>query len=121
MDFNLTEEQQMLRDGVRRFGLERYSFEARKQLLATADRFSTENWSIYAELGWLALGLPEEAGGLGCSFVETAIVMQELGRVLALEPYATSAILSAYLIEAADHSQRRLELLCELGDRKSVV
>ena len=115
MDFNLTEEQQMLRDGVRRFGSERYSFEARKQLLATADRFSTENWSIYAELGWLALGLPEEAGGLGCSFVETAIVMQELGRVLALEPYATSAILSAYLIEAADHSQRRLELLCELG------
>src|SRR5437667_7822965 len=67
MDFNLTDEQQMLRDGVRRFATERYSFEARKRLLATVERFSPQNWRTYAELGWLALALPEEVGGLDCS------------------------------------------------------
>src|SRR5262245_27038959 len=115
MDFNLTDEQQMLRDGVRRFAVERYSFEARKRLLATVERFSLENWSTYAELGWLALALPEEVGGLGCSFVETAIVMQELGRVLALEPYVTSAVLGAHIISASKRNERRQELLSQLG------
>lgn len=115
MDFNLTDEQQMLRDGVRRFAVERYSFEARKRLLATPERFSQHNWSTYAELGWLALALPEEVGGLGCSFVETAIVMQELGRVLALEPYATSAILGAHMIGASENNEQRVELLSLLG------
>jgi alkylation response protein AidB-like acyl-CoA dehydrogenase len=115
MDFNLTDEQQMLRDGVRRFAVERYSFESRKRLLASTERFSAENWSTYAELGWLALALPEDAGGLGCSFVETAIVMQELGRVLALEPYATSAILGAHILNASANNSQRQELLSQLG------
>ncbi len=113
MNFNLTDEQQMLRDGVRRFGSEQYSFEARKHLLASPERFSAEHWNTYAELGWLALGLPEDAGGLGCSFVETALVMQEFGRVLALEPYATSAILCARIVDASE--QHRGELLPELA------
>jgi alkylation response protein AidB-like acyl-CoA dehydrogenase len=116
MDFNLTDEQQMLRDGARRFAVERYSFAARKRLLATVERFSLQNWSAYAELGWLALALPEEAGGLGCSFVETAIVMQELGRVLALEPYATTAVLGAHIISAAENNEQRQELLSQLGN-----
>jgi alkylation response protein AidB-like acyl-CoA dehydrogenase len=115
MDFNLTDEQQMLRDGVRRFAVERYSFEARKRLLATTERFSAENWSTYAELGWLALALPEDAGGLGCSFVELAIVMQELGRVLALEPYATSAILGAHIIGASENKSQRAQVLSQIG------
>jgi alkylation response protein AidB-like acyl-CoA dehydrogenase len=115
MDFNLTDEQQMLRNGVRRFATERYSFEARKRLLATTERFSLQNWSTFAELGWLALALPEKVGGLACSFVETAIVMQELGRALALEPYATSAILCAHIIGAAASSEQREELLSRLG------
>src|SRR5215813_15324056 len=111
MDFNLTDEQQMLRDGVRRFATERYSFEARRRLLATVERFSPQNWGTYAELGWLALALPEEAGGLGCSFVETAIVMQELGRVLALEFYETSAVLGTHIITPPERNAAAHELL----------
>jgi alkylation response protein AidB-like acyl-CoA dehydrogenase len=115
MDFNLTDEQQMLRDGVRRFAMERYPFESRKRLLATEERFSADIWATYAELGWLALGLPEDVGGLGCSFVETAIVMQELGRVLALEPYATSAVLGAHIVGASVANSQRQQLLSQLG------
>jgi alkylation response protein AidB-like acyl-CoA dehydrogenase len=115
MDFNLTDEQQMLRDGVRRFALERYSFEFRKKVLASPDRLSEATWGLYGELGWLALALPEEVGGLGCSFVETAIVMQELGRVLALEPYAASVILGAHIVGAAEANIQRRELLTRLA------
>ena len=77
--------------------------------------FSDQNWSTYAELGWLALGLPEDVGGLACSFVETAIVMQELGRVLALEPYTTSAVLCAHIVDASGSQTHRSELLPELA------
>ena len=114
MDFNLTDEQQMLRDAARRFGTAQYSFEQRKRLLAEGG-FSERNWSTYAELGWLALGLPEDVGGLACSFVETAIVMQELGRVLALEPYTTSTVLCARIVDASGSQSQRKELLPELA------
>ena len=114
MDFNLTEEQQMLRDAARRFATEQYSFEQRKQLLA-AGGFSEENWKTYADLGWLGLGLPEDVGGLACSFVETVLLAQEIGRALVLEPYATSAILCAHIIDASQSQKHRDELLPELA------
>ncbi len=98
MDFNLTDEQQMLRDGARRFFREHYGFEQRRALLASESGFSAECWARYAELGWLALGQPEESGGWACSFVETAILLEEFGRALALEPYLSSAVLCGYIL-----------------------
>lgn len=118
MDFNLTDEQQMLREAVRRFTQEQYSFEARRRLLESEQGFGADNWNSYAELGWLALGLPEDVGGLNCSFVETALVMEEFGRVLALEPYASSAILCARIIDASEKSEHREALLPALGEGK---
>ena len=101
MDFNLTDEQQMLRDSAARFVREQYGFEARRQLAASSG-WSAERWAQYADMGWLALGVPEEFGGLGCSFIETAIVAEELGRALALEPFVGCSVLAARLIERAD-------------------
>jgi alkylation response protein AidB-like acyl-CoA dehydrogenase len=114
MDFNLSEEQQMLRDAASRYVREQYGFEARRRLQA-AGHASTPHWAQYAEMGWLGLGIPEDFGGLGCSFVETALVAEELGRALALEPYIGCAVLAARLVETADApafaAQRRGELL----------
>jgi alkylation response protein AidB-like acyl-CoA dehydrogenase len=63
MDFNLTDEQQMLRDALRRFAQEQYTFEARRRLIESGSGCSKEHWKSFAELGWLALGLPEDIGG----------------------------------------------------------
>ena len=101
MDFNLTDEQQMLRDAAARFVREQCGFEARRHLAATAG-WSPERWAQYADMGWLALGVPEEFGGLGCGFIETAIVAEELGRGLALEPFVGCSVLAARLVERAD-------------------
>ncbi len=113
MDFNLTDEQQMLRDAAARFVREQYGFEARRHLVATAG-WSPERWAQYADMGWLALSVPEEFGGLGCGFIETAIVAEELGRGLVLEPFVGCSVLAARLIERADapaFSERRAGLL----------
>jgi alkylation response protein AidB-like acyl-CoA dehydrogenase len=113
MDFNLTDEQQMLRDSVARVVREQYGFEARRHLVATTG-WSPERWAQYADMGWLALGVPEEFGGLGCGFVETAIVAEELGRGLVLEPFVGCGVLATRLVAHADgpaFAPRRAELL----------
>jgi alkylation response protein AidB-like acyl-CoA dehydrogenase len=111
MDFNLTEEQQMLRDSARRFVHEHYEPEQRRALTKTESGFSCEHWEDMADLGWLALGLPEDVGGLACSFVEVAILLEEFGRGLVLEPYVSSAVLCGHILEAADNVQARADTL----------
>jgi alkylation response protein AidB-like acyl-CoA dehydrogenase len=98
MDFNLTDEQRQLKDGAQRFLRERYDFESRRKL-AASQGFSPDHWSRFAELGWLALVVPEDAGGLGLPFLDAALLSEELGRALVLEPFVGTALLCARLIE----------------------
>lgn len=111
MNFDLSEEQVMLRDGVARFMRDEYGFEHRRKLAASRDGFSRETWTQFAELGWLALNLPEDVGGLACSFIETTIVMQELGRGLVLEPFLATAVLCAHLVDRSTSQAHREQLL----------
>ncbi|MGE0384732.1 MAG: acyl-CoA dehydrogenase family protein, partial [Gammaproteobacteria bacterium] len=101
MDFDLQDEQKMLQAAVRRFVREQYTPAERRRIAATAAGFSDGHWAQFAELGWLGVALPEAAGGLGCSFVETALVAAELGAGLVLEPYVVNAVLCATLLERA--------------------
>ena len=79
MDFNLLEEQTLLRDAVQRFVREQYGSRARREIVRSDAGFSADRWRSYAEFGWLGLALPADVGGLDCSFVETAIVAEEFG------------------------------------------
>jgi len=115
MDFSLSEEQQMLRDGAERYLSQHYDFEKRRAILASAARCDERHWRQFAELGWLALGLPEEVGGIGCTLIETALIMEVMGRWLVLEPYATTAILSARIVERSGNAAARAALLPELA------
>ena len=114
MNFDLPDEQEMLRDAARRFAGEHYSFPQRRCVLETGDGFSLAAWQAYAEMGWLGLELPEDVGGLDCSFVETALLMEEFGRVLALEPFASSAILCAGIVNESGNQSQREGLLQSL-------
>lgn len=124
MDFDLTEEQQMLRDGARRFFREHYRFEDRRAILASEAGFSPDHWTRYAELGWLALGQPEATGGWPGTFVETAILMEEFGRVLALEPYVSTVVLCAHILgrcAAAGAAREVLQALAAGGARLALA
>jgi alkylation response protein AidB-like acyl-CoA dehydrogenase len=111
VDFTLSEEQQILCDGAERYLSEHYSFEERRKVLSDEAGFSAVIWQTFAELGWLALSVPEDAGGLGGSFIDTALLMEAMGRRLVLEPYATTAILGARLIERSGNAAARAEVL----------
>ncbi len=60
MDFSYTEEQTLLRNSVQRFVQDKYSFEARKAILASKAGWSRDNWKAFAELGLLAAPFAEE-------------------------------------------------------------
>jgi alkylation response protein AidB-like acyl-CoA dehydrogenase len=116
MDFALVEEEQMLADVVSRFVEKEYAFEARRSLAATARGWSDAHWATLAEMGVLALNVPQEYGGLGAGPVETMLVMQAFGRGLVLEPFLSSAVLGATLITRAAHASRKAEMLAGIAD-----
>lgn len=111
MDFNLSEEQLMLRDGVERYIREDYAFEERRQQVGSGEGFSRAHWQQFADLGWLALTLPEDVGGLDCSFVETSLVLESFGRGMVLEPFVSSAVLCARIVDRSGSDYHRNDLL----------
>lgn len=122
MDFNLTTEQQALRDSVRRFIKRDYTFDKRRAIMDSADGISADVWAAMAELGWLGAGLSEEAGGFGGSAVENALIAEELGRGLVVEPFVP-AILAAQLLAALPDFDGRGELIegLVMGTHKIVL
>jgi alkylation response protein AidB-like acyl-CoA dehydrogenase len=98
MDFTFTEEQNLLRDSVRKFVEKDYAFEARRALMKSDLGFSRENWKGFAELGWTALPFSEADGGLGGKAVDTMIVLEEFGKGLVLEPYLPTIVFAGGLL-----------------------
>jgi alkylation response protein AidB-like acyl-CoA dehydrogenase len=114
MDFSLTEEQAALRESARRLCERDYGFEARCHRLRGADGFSRDLWKTFADLGWLGAGLAEDEFGYGGGAVETALLQEEFGRVLVVEPYLSCAIIAARAIAALGDPARKEALLSAL-------
>jgi alkylation response protein AidB-like acyl-CoA dehydrogenase len=112
MEFGLSEEQQLLQDSIARFVEREYSFENRQKLISAGGAFSQDNWQTFADMGWLMLGVPEALNGLGGSPVETAIVMEQFGKALVVEPYLAVAVLAAQTLIAAEVCD---ELVAQIG------
>lgn len=115
MDFNLSEEQQLLKDSVDRFVLDSYDFETRRKLSNTDEGYSENNWKTFAELGWLAVGLPEKYGGFGGA-VETMIVMEAVGKGLITEPYLQTVVLCGGMIAKSGSEAQKTELLGAIAE-----
>jgi alkylation response protein AidB-like acyl-CoA dehydrogenase len=113
MDFRISSEQQLLRDTARRFVAEELPYETRKKHIAEGD----DAWQAIADMGWFLLAVPESAGGLGGSLEDMAIVAEELGRGVALEPFIAGAVLPARLI-ALSGTARCEDLLADLASGK---
>src|SRR3954451_9775175 len=111
MDFDLTEEQRLLRDSVDRLLADNYTFEKRKGYLAEPEGWSRALWSHYAELGLLGLPFAEQHGGFGGGGVETMLVMEAFGRALALEPYLTTIVLAGTALRLAGNETQNGALL----------
>jgi pimeloyl-CoA dehydrogenase small subunit len=99
MDFELTEEQLLLRHSCERYFADHYGFESRKRYAQEPRGWSLIVWKHYAnDLGLLGLPFAEEYGGSAGGPVETMIVMEQVGRALVLEPYLATVILGGGFI-----------------------
>ncbi|RZL86507.1 MAG: acyl-CoA dehydrogenase [Variovorax sp.] len=96
MDFNFTDDQEQLRDAVRKWVDKGYDFERRRKIEA-AGGFSREAWDELNELGLGGLYISEDDGGLGMGPVAGMVVMEELGRGVVLEPFAQTLISSGVI------------------------
>ncbi|MEM9254704.1 MAG: acyl-CoA dehydrogenase family protein [Pseudomonadota bacterium] len=115
MDFTLSEEQKLLRDNAARFVQEHYGLQQRMDLSSSEMGFSVEHWRFFAEMGWLALPLPEAYGGLNGTDVDVAILMQQFGAGLVLEPYVQTVVLGGGLIAAAGSLAQQTAILPAIG------
>ena len=115
MDFELTDEQRLLRESVERLMADRYDFAARKRFAQEHGGFGTEPWRQYADLGLLGLPFAEHDGGLGGGPVETMIVMEAFGRALALEPYVATIVLGGGFLRLGGSDAMRAELVPQIA------
>ncbi len=108
MNFELDEEQSALKDSLARLHADRYTFEKRRALAASAAGHDQGTWDKLAELGLTALPLPEAHGGFGGGARDLLPVMQEMGRALSLEPYLPTVLgATALRLAGSDAQQAR--------------
>ncbi len=121
MNFDLTEEQQLLEDSVTRLLADRYSFENRKGFQARPEGWSRDLWRQYAELGLLGVAFTEADGGFGGGPVETMLIMEAFGRALALEPYLATVALAGGLIRRAGGEELRAAVIPSIASGELVL
>ena len=100
MDFDFTDDQESLRDAVRRWVDKGFSFD-RRHALAKAGGASRAVYGELAGLGLAGLVVPDAHGGLGQGAIDAMVVCEELGRGLVNAPYAYAALMSPVLLAAA--------------------
>jgi hypothetical protein len=116
MDLTPSDEQRLLRESADRFITETYTSKLREQSTREPQGFSPAIWKQFAELGWLALPIAEEHGGIGGGAIEIGILMEAFGRGLVNEPYLSTVVLGAGLVAAHGRDEQKAALLPPVAD-----
>ena len=117
MDFTYDDEQNALREAVSGLLARAYGdSEQRRKVVAADPGFDEKTWARLADMGVLGLPFPEESGGMGAGPVEVAIVAEEIGKVLAPEPFVEAVVLAGGLIAAAGTRAQREALIGALSE-----
>jgi len=107
MDFEYSEEQQLLADSVQRFIRKDYDFEARKKIVASEAGCSEAVWRTFAEMGLLGLPVPQDYGGFGGGAIDLMAVMEAFGDGLVVEPYLATVLGARIVARAGSKAQQK--------------
>ncbi|HEY6641137.1 acyl-CoA dehydrogenase [Povalibacter sp.] len=121
MDFNFSEEQQLLADTVRRFVRESYAFETRREILKSTQGWSRDTWNELAGLGLTALNVPEAHGGLNAGPVDTMLVMNVFGEGLLVEPFLGAAVFTPALLTRLSDEKAAADLFPVIASGERIV
>jgi len=121
MDFTLSHEQDLLRDGLNKFLATRYDLDKSRTAVKTGPGWQPDVWKAFAEeLGILGAALPEDVGGIGGGPVEIMVIAEALGYALVVEPYVDTAVVGAGLLRRAG-GPVALELLEGIVEGTAIV
>jgi alkylation response protein AidB-like acyl-CoA dehydrogenase len=122
VNFDYDSEQNDLREAVRGLLARAYSdSEQRRTVVKTDPGFDEKTWSRLAEMGLLGLPFAEEDGGMGAGPVEVAIVAEEIGRVLAPEPFIETVVLAGGLVAAVGTAEQKGEILGGISEGTTIA
>jgi alkylation response protein AidB-like acyl-CoA dehydrogenase len=120
MNFELNQDQQMLRDSVRKWIDNEYGFEHYRAVVK-AGGFMASNWEQMAQLGLCGLAVPEAHGGMSMGPIEAMLVSEEMGRGLVCEPYADLALMATAILRDDSPEAVQTEWLSGIADGSKLV
>ena len=120
MNFDLSDEQKMLAEQARGLLAERVPFDRLRKLIDASAEWDEPLWRELGEMGFLGANIPGEFGGLGLCELELAMISQELGRVNAAVPFASSIVLAADAIRLAGSDAQKAAWLPRLATGETV-
>jgi 3-oxocholest-4-en-26-oyl-CoA dehydrogenase beta subunit len=121
MDFGLSEEQEMLRASARDFLQKECPRQAVRQIDEGEEGYSPDLWRKMAEQGWMGLVFPEEYGGGGGSFLDLAVLLEEMGYSMLPGPFFSTVVLGGLTILAAGNEVQKKEFLPDVAEGKKII
>src|SRR5438874_952002 len=116
MNFGFSEEQEMLRESARKFLAAECPTSFVRKMMEDEAGHSTELWKKLAELGWLGLLIPQKLGGMGGSFLDATVILEEMGKALLPGPFLSTVALAGVAIAARGSTAQQKELLPRIAD-----
>ena len=116
MNFDFSEEQTMIKDSVARFVRDEYDIDTRRKIINSEEGISREFWNTFAELGWLSVPFAEEYGGFGGTVEDIAVVMEELGKGIVVEPYVSTVVTFGGLLAASTNNSLKEAVIPSIID-----
>ena len=107
MNFSFSEEQAMLRESIRRFLEQKCPISEIRKLRKTESGYSEDHWRDMAEQGWLGITIPEEYGGLGMSWMDLVILLEEMGEGLFASPLISNYLAASAILENGSEQQKQ--------------
>ncbi|HEY2621410.1 MAG TPA: acyl-CoA dehydrogenase family protein [Acetobacteraceae bacterium] len=120
MNFDFSDDLQQLRAQARRFLTEQSPPKLVRQVLEGGESYAAVLWRGMADMGWLGAAIPEQYGGAGLGYEGLCVLAEELGRVLAPVPFASSAYLATEALLLAGTEAQKRRLLPKLADGSAI-
>lgn len=116
MDFGFTQEQDMIRRQAAAFFKNECPISLVREMMESDRAHSDELWEKMVGMGWMGLALPEEYGGVGLSFIELVVVLEEMGRALAPSAYFSTVLLAGLTLQEAASGQQKKRWLFPIAE-----
>ena len=120
MDLALSEEQEMVKKMARDFLTDKFPKTAVKEIEESELGYSPELWREMAELGWMGLALPEKYGGGDMSFLDLAVLLEEMGRACLPGPYFSTVVLGGLTILDTGSEEQKQEYLPKIASGEAI-